>query len=317
MRAFCLSIHAGYACAHSGACCTAGWPIPIERERLAAIGLRARVPVGATGEPAAGEGGGADLLLGTGADGACVFFDAAGGRLCAIHRDAGEALLPSACRNFPRVALRDGRGLFVTLSHYCPTAAGLLLDAGEIAIVEAPSSLTLSGQVEGLEAADVMPPLLRPGMLADLDGYAAWERTGIAVLNERQFSPERAVAIIAAATAEACAWSPGGDTLAERVTHAFDRARDQRPRQEEGAAGPLDHATKAFLAAHFFASWAAYQGGGLTAVVDGFASLLAAVGSGRADAASFIAAVRAADLRVRHTMEDHVRPRPLPALRRH
>ena len=313
MRAFCLSIHAGYACAHSGACCTAGWPIRIERERLAAIGLRAGAAVGPTGGLAVG---GADVLLGTGADGACVFFDAAGGRLCAIHRDAGEAQLPSACRNFPRVALRDGRGLFVTLSHYCPTAARLLLDAGAIAIVEAPSSLTLSGEVEGLEAADVMPPLLRPGMLADLDGYAAWERMGIAVLNERQYSPESAVAIIAAATAEACAWSPGRDTLAERVTHAFDRARDQRP-QEGGEEGRLERATKAFLAAHFFASWAAYQGGGLTAVVDGLASLLARVGPARAGAASFISAVRAADLRVRHTMEEHVRPRPLPALRRH
>ena len=28
--AYCLSIHARYPCAHSGACCTAGWPIPVE-----------------------------------------------------------------------------------------------------------------------------------------------------------------------------------------------------------------------------------------------------------------------------------------------
>ncbi|MGE5360921.1 MAG: hypothetical protein ACM3NQ_18035, partial [Bacteroidales bacterium] len=25
-----LSIHAHYSCRHSGACCTAGWPIPVE-----------------------------------------------------------------------------------------------------------------------------------------------------------------------------------------------------------------------------------------------------------------------------------------------
>jgi hypothetical protein len=33
----CLSMHAAYRCRDSGACCTAGWPIPVEADRLAQL----------------------------------------------------------------------------------------------------------------------------------------------------------------------------------------------------------------------------------------------------------------------------------------
>ena len=32
-----LHVHASFACAHSGVCCTAGWPIPVEPDRQAAL----------------------------------------------------------------------------------------------------------------------------------------------------------------------------------------------------------------------------------------------------------------------------------------
>jgi hypothetical protein len=33
----CLSIHAAYRCRDRGACCTAGWPIPVEVDRLSVM----------------------------------------------------------------------------------------------------------------------------------------------------------------------------------------------------------------------------------------------------------------------------------------
>jgi tripeptide aminopeptidase len=122
-----------------------------------------------------------------------VFFDADAGHLCRIHTAAGLDALPSACRHFPRIVLHDDRGVFISLSHFCPTAAAMLLDGraealrptrwrGEappytvgIRVVEAPASLDI-GHLEGFEARGALPPLLRPGVLTDLAGYDAWER---------------------------------------------------------------------------------------------------------------------------------------------
>ena len=68
-------------------------------------------------------------------DHVCVFFDAEHGRLCAVQRALGHDALPLACRQFPRVSLRDPRGVSVTLSHYCPTAASLLGSPRPVTIV--------------------------------------------------------------------------------------------------------------------------------------------------------------------------------------
>jgi Fe-S-cluster containining protein len=312
MRAYCLSIHAAYRCRHSGACCTTGWPIAIDTSRV--LELRTRRVRGADtlGASSPRQDDGA-VPIDKRQDGSCVFHDVDGDGRCAIHAAAGEALLPVACRNFPRVALRDPRGTFVTLSHYCPTAANLLLSAGDITIVDAPPSIALGGDVEGLDATAVLPPLLRAGMLMDLEGYAAWEREGLAVLNSRRLDAETALAIITSATHEACRWSPGRESLATWIAGAFARARDRRNSDSPSSPPPLDHARKAFLAAHLFASWAAYQHGGLAAVVDSLAVALSLV-SRHSDPSAFVAAVRAADLQLRHT-GDHVRSRSIPALR--
>jgi hypothetical protein len=188
----------------------------------------------------------------------------------------------------------------VTLSHYCPTAAGMLLDAGDIAIVAAPGTLTLGGEVEGLDATSVLPPLLRPGMLMDMDGYCSWEREAIAVLNHRAYSPSTAMAIVRAATADAREWDVGAQSLAACVRSAFARARSAHA-DEPQSSDPLDRPRKAFLASHLFASWAAYQHGGLEAVVEAVHIAHALLGSAHRDAAAFLAAASAADLRLRHT----------------
>ena len=115
------------------------WPIPVEQPLVDAV--RRGTGAGRRGRPfetVTGADGGRLSILATTGDGACVFFEPRAGRLCAVHRTVGPRLLPSACRNFPRIALRDPRGVFVTLSHYCPTAARLLLLDRDLAIVDAP-----------------------------------------------------------------------------------------------------------------------------------------------------------------------------------
>ena len=126
-----LSIHADYRCRHAGACCTSAWDIPVEpgtEERL-----RAGLPTGAVGlRPIAGLPHGARVVLRTDSRGRCAFLE--GGpahHLCAVHREMGEEALPSACRHFPRVVTLSPLGVSVTLSHYCPTAAGMSLRHSE------------------------------------------------------------------------------------------------------------------------------------------------------------------------------------------
>ena len=310
MIASCLSIHAPYACAHSGACCTAGWPIPAEAALVEAVRHNV-LPLDAVRQSTAFRQGPGSLLVAETGDGACVFFEPAAGRLCAIHRAAGPGLLPVACRNFPRVALRDPRGLFVTLSHYCPTAARLLLSATSLSIVPAPASLTLDGEADGLDATDVLPPLLRPGMLLTLEGYTAWERHVISVFgdDERDLDASDALDVVSRATAAICGWRPGPRSLLVSIDDAFAVARaDVAPRLRPGSRA-VQRAARRFLAAHAFASWAAYQDGGLLAIVRSLETALTlltrelAVAQTRMNGAeaSLVAAIRATDFQLRHT----------------
>ena len=99
----CLSLHAGYLCRHEGACCTAGWAIPVERpvyERLSvhfgAADGRSRLFDTDGSLP-----DGAAAMLNVQQSGACVFFEADRGNLCAVHRELGAESLPVACRQFP------------------------------------------------------------------------------------------------------------------------------------------------------------------------------------------------------------------------
>jgi Fe-S-cluster containining protein len=312
VAAYCLSIHSSYACADSGECCTAGWPIPAEPPLIAAL-TRRTLGQAWTAERAvetvAGPDGPVSILRTVGD--ACVFYER-DRRRCAIHRQAGPTTLPTACRNFPRITLTDRRGVFITLSHFCPTAAALLLDDRDITIVDAPLPLSLNGAVEGLDATGVLPPLLRRGMLTDADGYSAWETDAVGVFNDRRYSARDALAIISAATDDVCNWRPGAETLAGRVHDAFDRARDSRNIPSAGHS-PFEHAIKSFLAAHLFASWHAYQDGGLHAAVRACDTAFVTLSEELARA-PFIAAVRAADFRLRHSQSD-VRPGPFPSLR--
>ena len=87
--------------------------------------------------------------------GVCDYFDEPT-HLCGVHRDHGEAMLPASCRHFPRRALIDDRGVFVTLSHYCPTAAGGLFDDTPLTIVANPPAFPHGRDYDGWAAPSLL-----------------------------------------------------------------------------------------------------------------------------------------------------------------
>jgi hypothetical protein len=250
---------------------------------------------------------GAAAILGTTSNGACVFHE---GVRCRIHLDLGPEVLPSACREFPRMTVRDPRRTSITLSHFCPTAARLLLGEEGLDIVEAPESISLNGQLDGLDARDALPPLLRPGLLCDLDGYAEWERRALNFLERSSGTTDDAIARIAAATRVLEDWTPARGSLADAVKRAFDIGEDvdaessvdgdaQRyiialsavpdgltanpppDRLDEGWRRAsewlprFDRAMRRFVGAHLFASWIAYYAVSLSTVVESLRVALA------------------------------------------
>lgn len=159
------------------------------------------------------------------AGGDCVFYHRSSG-LCVIHRDAGEDRMPSTCRHFPRLALRDGRGTFVSLTHYCPTAAAMLFrDDVPVEIVEGPAAFP-PAEYDGLVVtADEWPPLLHPQMLMDADGYSAWERHMVARCADETLSPESVIATLERDARLLRQYRPGNGSLAEAARQCRDAER--------------------------------------------------------------------------------------------
>jgi hypothetical protein len=247
-------------------------------------------------------------------DGSCVAFETGDENrlhLCAIHHALGHEALPAACRQFPRVSLTDARGTFVTLSHYCPTAASLLFRTDvPLAIVDAPAGSRMADEHEGLDARDALPPLLRPDLLMDLDSYGLWEAHAIEVLANDRRSPEQALARLAHEVELLRAWTPGEGALASHVTAISTIPDVSSAGYREPGAGieavvdaipvdlrpwhvPVDGTGDAalvepawpflaqplrqYLAARLLGTWIAYQGRGLRTVVRYLATALAVV----------------------------------------
>ncbi|HYT76616.1 MAG TPA: YkgJ family cysteine cluster protein [Vicinamibacterales bacterium] len=284
----CLSFHASYLCRSAGACCRAGWTIsfdPGEHTRARTL----KVPAESFVRLQDGSTAAARL-----ADGTCSFLDT-GTRLCAIHREGGHGSLPLACRMFPRSVLHDARGTLVSLSHFCPTAAGLLFEPGPPpAIVDAPASLTDVGPLDGLDARDAWPPLLRPGVLMDLESYDVWERLGIELLTRDRIAPDSAVTALDTVTARIAAWPPGAP-LGDVIREAFGAAAPPM-----AALDPLQMPVKRWLAARLFACWVAYQGDGLGAIVDYLRACLAIFNAELARDGKALEAIRRSDLQIMH-----------------
>jgi Fe-S-cluster containining protein len=291
----CLSFHTAYRCRQSGACCRAGWTIPFdpdERENVQTL----RLTTGFLTTAADGA-----TVAARHRDGTCTFFEGES-HLCAIHHAGGRAALPVSCRMFPRVVLQDGRGTFVSLSHFCPTAAALLFEESgnswlPVGIVDAPPALTHVGPLDGLDARDVWPPLLRPGVMMDLESYGAWERLGVELLTRDGIAPDIGLAALASATDHITSWSPGGaDPLQHFVRDAFGMLTPP----PTNTLGVQDRAIKRWLAARLFGNWMAYQGDGLHAIVRYLRDCLATVSTELARDGNALEAVRRSDLVIVH-----------------
>lgn len=266
--AWCLDFHASYRCRHAGACCQAAWTIPFEDGTIAARD----------------------------AHGACSFFDPAT-NLCVIHGAHGIHALPVTCRMFPRIVLHDVRGTFISLSHFCPTAARLLFDAtGDAAIVEAPPALAGVGELEGLDAGGEWPPLLRAGVLMDPDSYGEWERRALSLLTGGGASPEDALTGLEETTARLTAWTPGTGALRDAVHAAFEGT----PSSACAPDAADDAAVKRWLAARLFGTWTAYQGDGLPATLRYLRACLQTFTRERAADGDALEAIRRSDLRLLH-----------------
>lgn len=318
---YALNIHATYRCRRSGVCCSSDWDIPVElplyRSLDAALAERRLSPADVSDgdspfiiEPDLPDA--AAAMVARTPSGRCVFYHGASG-LCVVQRDLGEPYLPTACRHFPRVAVRDARGTFITLTHYCPTAASMLFaPEGPIEIVESPEAFP-PADYEGLRVdEEAWPPLLHPRVLMDLDGYAAWERHMVARCNDA-LAPEQVVATLRRDAIALGRYVPDAGTLAyavsslpaDPVVHGPELSLDSslvlhaevlsavpedvRPDpDEEGLREAFgrwvipewpawDLPLRRYLAAKAFANWMAYQGRGVRTIVRGLEAALAFV----------------------------------------
>lgn len=336
-----LSFHADYRCANTGICCSSGWEIAVEQEVELHLTTELRLrpgplPNGPNGFEAMADppSGCMSSLRTVESTQACWFRDEPA-RACAIHRNHGERSLPSACRQFPRVAVLEPRSVAVSLSHYCPTAAGLLFDgAPDFGLVQAPSAFPSDWPFEGLDAREAYSPFLRPGVLLGFDGLRAFEERAITLLSRA--SLWTALAALRTATEALRSWSVNAGALCDFMADCFlaaegrdgdHPAMDPRPTLAasltEGTqvrvclpefrpdrplvSGRIDLALRKYLAARLIASWVMFQGSDLRTVVRYLELCLSTVclfasarESEEPEIARWTDAIRSADLWILH-----------------
>ncbi len=239
----CLSIHANYRCAHSGTCCRTGWHLPVAPDALVFLtnalesgALRTsrstdddrpfQAPNDAPRDVAA--------IVAADSSGACVFLDS--DTRCAIHRQLDIGRLPVPCQQFPRVSVLGPDHTSVTLSHYCPTAARMLVDSpADLRIVRAPASLLTAGSLDGLDVRDAIPPLLRPGTLMGWPEYERWEHHLVHTLNRDELTPEQAVRALVDDAEAVRGWAADVASLGEHLEEICERRVAWMPETSEGA----------------------------------------------------------------------------------
>jgi len=321
VRVYALAFHADYRCQNSGACCTANWDVPVElpfyKSLSEAVSNGTLRTAGTSGniDPFIVESGlpdGAAAILERDDDGRCVFY-ASPSRRCIVHRDLGEAALPATCRHFPRVSVQDARGTFVSLSHFCPTAASMLFRDVPVEIVSRPPAFPATDYDGLIVTSDDLPPMLTPRMLMDHEGYGAWERHMVARFADVDRGPSSVIATLWRDAQLLMKWTPGAISIAaavERLPRDYVDAQDEaglngslrcfaevmtavpddlKPSADEDgldaamqtfaqpAWGAFHAPINRYLAAKAFASWTAYQGRGIRTIVRGIEAALALV----------------------------------------
>ncbi len=302
-----LAFHAAYRCRNSGVCCTSDWPIPIETDRLGR--MQAALARGRLRPVQRPEAAPFVYLPDAPADtpailarcgGACVFHEPAG--RCAIHTALDHDALPLACRQFPRVSVADPRGVSVTLSHYCPTAAARLGDRhsdGETLLIN-PATFPPDGEYVGLDATTSLPPLLRPGHLMDWDSWWGFEQLSIDALLGAGKDAVEAVAHVRRNVESLRGCSTPEWLRSELVDDALKSVPvDYRSHAHWREAMPTDdRTTRRFLASHAFANWAIHTEGGLVAWLRSIETAHAFLQSG--------AGIRHTDLVLRHLAGEYL-----------
>jgi len=218
------------------------------------------------------------------------------------------------------VTVQTPRGTSVTLSHYCPTAAGLLHTPGPVTVVTDAPAFPAGGEYVGLDVRDALPPLLRPDVLMDWDAWRALEDHAVHLLCHVAETADEGLSRLHTAVEHLRQWRPGSTSLAIAIDGAFGLASgetqayrpDSRSRVAEvlaaippGArdsraipttASQVPRASamveKRFLAAHAFASWTGYQGHGVRSWFRSIEAAFALLDAGYP--------IAAADLLLRH-----------------
>jgi hypothetical protein len=212
-------------------------------------------------EPAARAPADVAGMLAVGPQGACVFHRP---RPIPGDGDRGGCQIyphrPAACAHFPFVCVIDARGVHVTLSHFCPTAAELLFgDRAPVRIVPGPAIGGDGAMPEGLDARESLPP-------ADADGrrlltwgeVARWEGDRIEALRRDTNDDLPSLSLFddaRAAVPVPWSWPPAPDRLSDLWLNRAAAAWREF--------APVVHR---YLAAKVVGSWALYLGRGLSDV---------------------------------------------------
>lgn len=265
MKFFWLNFHLPYNCRHTGMCCTAGWPIPVERSRVNAIEetiTRNVIPLRVEPWLLSGTDVPDDVagILAARNNGHCVFFEA-GRPGCSIHD-----VKPAGCKHFPYLCLLDQRGVHVSLSHYCPTAASLLFEhRGPVAIVEGHPP-TGDDDVEGMDARESLPPTFAEATvgtpreakprLMSFEELSAWEHQQVAGAKIGELDDEDVALFEQARSAVPAPW---------RWPEPPEHLSEIWWSQVAPAWAHFDEALANYAAAKRFASWSLYLGDGVEA----------------------------------------------------
>jgi len=333
--AFGLVAHARYACRHSGVCCSSGWEIPVEdalHARLApAIGAGDVQPRGGVGlVDRSGLPAGTRSVLGR-LGGRCVFHTA-GPCGCGLHAWGGADAKPSACRQFPWIAVHDPRGTFASLSLVCPGAQDRLADPALLVLAPLPRR---AASFDGLDVRRSLPPALSARRLLDWDALSAWETQALDACARRD-APEDVLPDLLALRTHARRWTPAQGPLAAWIAAwTPDAPRRASPWQPDPALDAIVRASapvglsvpppvaaadprrwragapliRRYLAARLVACWPLHHGTGVSTAIAYVAALLGVLaveiaridpGEGMAGDAAVLAAIAETDRLVVH-----------------
>lgn len=253
-RIFCLGFQSDFVCRNCGDCCST-WDIPLEKTPLNSIrralrkGQIARLD---GGDPQSedwlvhkhGETKGTGRFLSIKKGKECCFLERGEETSCVLQRQIGVEAMPATCRLFPRMCVLQPRGVFLTLSHYCPSAAEMpfredLEEGRDLEIVRNPPAYPRKAGYGGLDARNHKPPLLRPNVLMSWEASGLWERHTVQTMARRDYSPEEALILLVTSAEKARQFSGAGTPGTDALGEIFEKDRRADPATVKSQIGGL------------------------------------------------------------------------------